>query len=362
MCAAERKKISEPHTRETFSEPDQHAAEIRAFAVHPRFTNIRASLAILGRNPPQSLLLEGGNAKDRLAASLYWAALLNCTNSVPQPGNASGRFASPCLICPACLSFVNLAHRDLFFFNGGTSSITIEEVRASGISSSLGERPAAASFRVVLFYEGQSFNDVSANAFLKAMEEPQTSTVFVLTAPQRERLLPTLVSRSWTLTLPWPNPHSRRDAQNTDGAVDNGDSSGQLFDLAGDLLDFATGKNSPWMERIAQKGVLDKYLAMQIVLFCQKALLPALAGKPAQNADLAEDAWARAFSALPPARLHIVNEALAECQDCLSESLKVSVNPVLTLNWLATRLFFVFNSNPGAAGRPLTFRKSRSPA
>ncbi|MDR1242710.1 MAG: DNA polymerase III subunit delta' [Deltaproteobacteria bacterium] len=349
MCAAERKKKPEHHTRETFGEPDQHVPGVRAFAGHPRFANIRASLAILGRNPPQSLLLEGGSARDRLVASLYWAALLNCANAVPQPGREADRLARPCLLCPSCLSFVNLAHRDLFFFNGGTSSITIEDVRASGISSSLGEKPASASRRVVLFYEGQSFNEVSANAFLKALEEPQIDTVFVLTAPQRERLLQTLVSRSWTLTLPWPDPHSRRDTQNTDGDAAGEGGSGQLFDLAEDLLDFAAGKNSLWMERIAQKGVLDKYLAMQIVLFCQKALLTALAGKPAREDSRTEDVWARAFSALPPARLHIVNEALAECQDCLGESLKVPVNPALTLNWLATRLFFVFNSNPGAA-------------
>ena len=46
----------------------------------------------------------------------------------------------------------------------------------------------------------------AANALLKALEEPSPSTLFVLLTPQREQILPTLVSRSFCFTLPWPDP------------------------------------------------------------------------------------------------------------------------------------------------------------
>ena len=44
----------------------------------------------------------------------------------------------------------------------------------------------------------------AANALLKSLEDPRPGTNFVLMAPQRERLFPTLVSRGWVLTLNWP--------------------------------------------------------------------------------------------------------------------------------------------------------------
>ncbi|MDR2825800.1 MAG: DNA polymerase III subunit delta', partial [Deltaproteobacteria bacterium] len=181
-------------------------------------------MAILSKNPPRSLLIEGGSAKDRFSASFYWSALLNCLDSA----------ARPCLSCSACLSLINMAQRDFFFFDGSKSSITIELVKDSGIYASLGENPASASYRIVLFYEGQAFTDQSANTFLKALEDPQLSTVFILTAPQRERLLQTLVSRSWVITLPWPSLSHLQNRKNQE----------QLLDLAGCLLDFVTGKNA----------------------------------------------------------------------------------------------------------------------
>jgi DNA polymerase-3 subunit delta' len=313
---------------------------VLAFAQNPRFENTRARLALLSKNPPQSLLLEGGSAIQRLSASLYWAALLNCSAPVRRDNTSA-----PCLACPACLQFVNLMHRDLFFFDGSAKSITIEDIRTSGIRSSLGESPASATYRIVLFYEAHAFNDVSANAFLKALEEPQLATLFILTAPQREKLLQTLVSRSWVLTLPWPDK--------TDGLFDD-ETHKQISELSGYLLDFATGKNCAWLERVNKKGegAIDKYIAMRLVLLCQKALLQSLGDSlaafsslpPTLPSTLPEEELARSFASLPPERQHIVNEALAECQDCLGDNLKTSVNPALVLNWLATRLFFVFKN------------------
>jgi DNA polymerase-3 subunit delta' len=343
MSATGKKKSADRSAQETPESGGQEKlAELRNFTRNPRFKRVAGNLALLGRNPPQSLLLEGGSAGERLLAAVYWAALLNCAS----PGRpAAGKLSPPeppCLNCPACLHFLALTHRDLFFFDGNEGSITIEKVEASGISASLGERPASATYRMVLFYESQAFNDFSAKALLKALEEPLADTRFILTVPQRERLLPTLVSRSWILTLPWSRAPQAAYQPDRDAAAENGED--RLPELAGSLLDFALGKASAWMELGAQKGVLDKELALRLVLFCQHALLQALSGRSAREADLPESSMARAFAALLPAKLRIVNEALAECQDCIGDNLKVHVNPVLTLNWLATRLFFIFNS------------------
>lgn len=290
----------------------------REFAKQPRFERFRHSLGVLRQSPPQSLLIEGGSVADRANASLYWAALLNC-------GSVSAQENAPCFGCPSCLHFFSRMHRDLIFFDGSAGNIKIDDVRA--MRSTLGEPPREANARVIVLFEGQSLGDAAANALLKSLEEPKPGNSFVLTAPQRERLLPTLVSRSWVLTLPWPR---------SDELNQLGDELSSVSDWAKALLHFAnTGQG--WMERTSRRGNIDAGLALKLVLFCQNALTQAIAGRAAGLTPLAE-----AFCRLSPQGKHILNETLAECQDSLILN-PSPVNPALVADWLATRVFFIFS-------------------
>lgn len=291
-------------------------SEARAFSSDARLDNIRRAMGILAQKPPQSLLLEGGTAQERANASLYWATLLNC------PQIEDGSELKPCLSCGACVQILSRMHRDLFFFDGSAGSIKMDEIRE--MRSQLGEGPREGKKRVVVLFEGQSLGEAAANSMLKSLEEPKPGTVFVLTAPQRERLLPTLVSRSWVLTLPWPQ--SGEFSQLADEEL------AQVSEWSRALLNFAaTGKG--WMERTGRRGSLDARLAMQLVLFCQNALKDALSGSESGLTPLAE-----AFMRLSPQSRSILNEVLAESQD----SLIYTVNPVLVADWMATRIFFLF--------------------
>ena len=98
-----------------------------------------------------------------------------------------------------------MAHRDFFVLDGREESIKIAQVREQ-VRPVLGEAPREAQKRIILLAEAQSLGEAAANALLKSMEEPRPHNAFILTTPQRERLLPTLISRSWILTLPWPLP------------------------------------------------------------------------------------------------------------------------------------------------------------
>lgn len=86
----------------------------------------------------------------------------------------------------------------------GAGSIKIDEVRA--LRPLLGEPPRFGRKRVIVMAEAQALGIEAANSLLKVLEDPCPDTCFVFTAPQRERLLPTLVSRGWVVTLPWPDP------------------------------------------------------------------------------------------------------------------------------------------------------------
>src|SRR5262245_59186236 len=176
---------------------------------------------------PQTLLLEGpkGVGKQRLA--LWLAQALLC--EAPKSGE-------PCGACQSCRLSTSLTHPDLHWFvplepskKGADADKLIDQVEAS-----LGEELTArrdqplyvpptgmavhsvAAVRLLLrriaftaamgprkvFVVGdaerltpQKGNPEAANALLKALEEPPTNTVIVLTAADPDSLLPTILSR-----------------------------------------------------------------------------------------------------------------------------------------------------------------------
>ena len=271
-------------------------------ALTERQASTRTLLERLAVSPPQVLLLEGGNAQEREALSLYWAARLNCF----QPG-------SPCLACPDCLRILSGAHPDFYVLDGAARSIKVDQVRE--IVRILGELPRGEGFRVIALAEAQGLTPAAANCLLKSLEEPRDRTVFLILAPQRERLLPTLVSRSWTLTLPWPG----RDQTEKEDP--------RLTEWMAALEAFA-GSGRGWFERTGSKGAVDRPLAHGLVLRCQRELAQVLTGEAATAAGLPAER-------LGPERLRRLDVALDECR----EALDAGVNPALVLDRLAVQLY-----------------------
>ncbi|MDR1360556.1 MAG: DNA polymerase III subunit delta' [Deltaproteobacteria bacterium] len=289
-------------------------APVAAFRQNPRQARTRAALRRLAANPPQLLLLEGGGAEERLQAVHYWMALLNCR--APQASSEA-----PCLSCRECVRMIVHLHRDCFFLDGTAASIKIGEVRE--IRSQLGEAPREARRRMVIFREAQAMGEAAANVLLKSFEEPLPQTCFALLAPQRERLLPTLVSRSLVLTLPWPGDPPKED---------------RLVAWEAALCVFlANGQGL--FERSGARGAVDIALAQAIIGLCRRALMARIsaAAPPAEGLE-------RLLAALSPQSLRFLDEALAESQD----SLVFGVNPTLVLEWLATRMYLLVSRGAGS--------------
>lgn len=174
----------------------------------PAFQSVRERLDSLGAAPPQVLLLEGGSEAARTDAALYWACRCSCP-SARQTG-------TPCLSCPTCRQIAAFEYLDLIALDGRisnkedkenpgkTRALSMDNVR--GLKSVISDPPHNPGFRVVILAGIETTRTEAANALLKALEEPSPSTLFVLLTPQREQILPTLVSRSFCFTLPWPDP------------------------------------------------------------------------------------------------------------------------------------------------------------
>ncbi|MDR2503341.1 MAG: DNA polymerase III subunit delta' [Deltaproteobacteria bacterium] len=327
-----KKTHTAPRPETDFPNADEVASVMEAgriFAADRRFEHTLSSMGRLYSSPPQCLLLEGGLQTERKQAALYWAALLNCT----QRQNHTAPFR-PCMACPACVLFFSCIHRDLFFFDGAAENISIDAVRE--LRAILGEAPRESRLRVGVLFEAQSMLAPAANALLKSLEDPMEGNVFILTAPQRERLLPTLVSRSWTLTLPWPDSIAQWERSAAPSVVE---------EWAGALSRFAANGRG-WMERTARKGAMDERLVHELLILCQRALVLAMQS-PGPSAHATDgDALYAVISRLNHKNQRLLYEALAECQD----SLIYRVNPALLADWLATRLFFMLDESLPADG------------
>jgi DNA polymerase-3 subunit delta' len=295
---------------------------LHAFAPALELALPRQALLRLADTPPQVLLLEGGVEHSRAALARWWAALLNCSARGAQ---------GPCLACLDCLLVGAGEHLDLVALDGRISNredeespglvraLTMDRVRL--LRKELGEAPHGAGRRVVILagLEAQRRGDETSNALLKTLEEPTAHAVFVLLVPQREQLLPTLVSRSWTLTLPWP-------------ATAEFSPAAQEWEAA--LARFLE-EGGGWFERTSVCG-LELAHVQELLLACQKALAAALAGH--RDRDLA-----RCFAGRLDARgLHAAGELLGRMQDAL----QYAVNPALAADALATGLHALVRRSP----------------
>lgn len=210
-----------------------------AVSLHPVFghTDLQASLsrALATGSLPPSLLIHGprGVGKQRLA--LWLGQLLLCPESGPE---------GPCGECKGCRMAVNLEHPDLHWYfplakpkgvRPAKLSEALEKARydtiaerkarplrpasapaeptglylavAQALRSHANRRPAVGLRQVFVIGDAETLvpqesSQEAANALLKLLEEPPTSTLIILTSSEPGRLLPTIRSRTMPLHLP----------------------------------------------------------------------------------------------------------------------------------------------------------------
>lgn len=266
-----------------------------------RQPRIGGFLERLAAYPPNSLLLEGGTAEERLHLGLFWAARLNCREA-----NA------PCGTCRICTQIQDDTFRDLILRDGSQAVIKVDDIRE--IRAILGDPPTGTGRRVVILAEAQVLEAAAANALLKSLEEPRPGNVFALLAPSREVLLPTLVSRSFTLTLGWP----RGDQEDP-----------ELRDWMQALAAFTQSGRGVFLEWTGKKGNVDAPLAGRILREIQRSLVQTGYGAPLTE-----------LARLLVSRLDLVAVRQAGVMvENAQESLTAGANPGLVLEWTGIRLW-----------------------
>ena len=107
----------------------------------------------------------------------------------------------PCGTCRDCKQIESMKHADLAVVQADTEGgiLKVDQIRETRKSLTL--KPYMSKYRVALFLRFQEANDNAANALLKTLEEAPSYAVLILTADNREQLLPTIVSRCEVLRL-----------------------------------------------------------------------------------------------------------------------------------------------------------------
>ena len=100
-----------------------------------------------------------------------------------------------CDRCPSCVHVLSRTHPDVTIAGKPDDKLElpIDVVRA--FCMQLGLKPSRGSRKVAILEDADSFNDESANCFLKTLEEPPPGSVLILLANSTEQQLPTILSR-----------------------------------------------------------------------------------------------------------------------------------------------------------------------
>jgi DNA polymerase-3 subunit delta' len=144
---------------------------------------------------PPSLIFAGPAGVGKRLVALASAQTLNCLDLRRQQSpTADAVEYDACGVCPACTRIERGMHPDVVVIEpGDTGSIKVDAIR--DIVDSASYRPFEGRRRVVIIDQADGLVTQAQNALLKTLEEPPSSSVFILVSARADSLLLTVQSR-----------------------------------------------------------------------------------------------------------------------------------------------------------------------
>ena len=154
--------------------------------------------AVSGQGMTHAWLFTGPPGSGRSNAALAFAAALQCE----QGG---------CGECQSCRTALAGSHPDISVTNTETSVHKVDDMRELVMRAALS--PSLGRFQVMIIEDADRLtigeNTRTANALLKAIEEPSPRTVWLLCCPTVQDVLPTISSRCRSVVLSTPTDPAR---------------------------------------------------------------------------------------------------------------------------------------------------------
>ncbi|NBQ17147.1 DNA polymerase III subunit gamma/tau [bacterium] len=140
-------------------------------------------------------LFSGQRGCGKTSTARIFAAAINCfrfTDFQKDPKNIT----IPCLSCESCLAMAAGAHPD-FIEMDAASHTGVENVRTIIDAASL--LPVMGRKKIYLIDEAHMLSKAAFNAFLKILEEPPASVLFILATTDIQKIIDTVRSRCFQL-------------------------------------------------------------------------------------------------------------------------------------------------------------------
>ncbi|PNG22951.1 DNA polymerase III subunit delta' [Streptomyces cahuitamycinicus] len=172
-------------------------------AAAARDADALVTAATTGTPPPEASkmthawLFTGPPGAGRNQAARAFAAALQCVSPDRALGGSPG-----CGFCDGCHTALIGTHADVTTVAAVGAQILADDMRDTVRKSFTS--PATGRWQIILVEDAERLNEKSANAVLKAVEEPAPRTVWLLCAPSVEDVLPTIRSRCRHLNLSTP--------------------------------------------------------------------------------------------------------------------------------------------------------------
>lgn len=144
---------------------------------------------------PPSLIFAGPAGVGKRLVALSVAQALNCLHPrksvLTTPDDIE---YDACGECPACTRIARAIHPDVLIVEpGDNGSIKVDAIR--DVVERSGYRPFEGRRRVVIVDDADALVAQAQNALLKTLEEPPSSSAFILVSARADSLLPTVQSR-----------------------------------------------------------------------------------------------------------------------------------------------------------------------
>lgn len=120
--------------------------------------------------------------------SIYFAQKLQCLNIKKKP----------CKTCSACEQIKAGNHPDTQILSS-PDNIKIEEIR--DLQHNLYLNSYNSPYKIAVIINADKMTNEAQNAFLKTLEEPPGKTILILTTADKNKLLPTIISRCQTVVF-----------------------------------------------------------------------------------------------------------------------------------------------------------------
>ncbi|HZG73893.1 MAG TPA: DNA polymerase III subunit delta' [Chondromyces sp.] len=296
-------------------------------------------------------IFEGDQGTGKKEAAILFSKILFCEEADTEKG--------PCEACVNCKRIANGNHPDLHLVE--PDGLSIKKQQISDLQKEFSKTAVESTKKIYIVVHADKMTTGAANSLLKFLEEPHSDTIAILITEQIHRMLPTIISRSQTLSFkPLPpslikerlieenispvlaalacritnNLHEAKELCNDDQFAQLRKIVLKLYEvLQKNSLEAMIKLQEDFNEYFKDKQQVDRALDLLLLIF--KDLLSLQAGK---ETDLAFPDRLEAFKS---AALHLSAKRLTEQMTAILEAkrrLSANMNPQLLMEQLVLNL------------------------